>query len=216
MNAWLLIIAAGLGIRHAVAPDHLAALGTYTEKTGATHRQGIWYALRMAGGHSAGMLAIAALVVGLVVALPAQWVHWTTWGSGIWLMIMSVWILWDLGQDLLRSRHASSTEHPIQETRLHAWLKNPATAWLVGLLFGLAVSPGDLAIFTLMLRTHAAPLSSFGLLALFLAAMFLGLALVGGGLGLANAQKGLRRFFQALSGAAGMGIAVALVTGFLH
>ena len=72
-------------------------------------------------------------------------------------------------------------------------MKRPGSAWLVGLLFGLAVSPGDLAIFTLMAQHHATPWVAFGLLGLFLCSLFAGLGVVGSGLGWANTRVVLRR-----------------------
>ena len=110
MTGWIVLIAVGLGLRHAVAPDHLAAVGTFIEKTSATRRQGLEYALRIAAGHSVGMLAMAGVMIGLLVAIPAAWLQWMTWGTASWLMLMAVWILWDLGHDIIFA-HDAQTLH---------------------------------------------------------------------------------------------------------
>ncbi len=224
MTGWIVLIAVGLGLRHAVAPDHLVAVGTFIEKTSATRRQGLEYAVRIAAGHSVGMLAMAGVMIGLLVAIPAAWLQWMTWGTASWLMLMAVWILWDLGHDIifahdtqtLHVAHVSEARKRTDNGRWGALLKRPGSAWLVGLLFGLAVSPGDLAIFTLMAQHHATPWVAFGLLGIFLCSLFAGLGVVGSGLGWANTRVVLRRFFQGLSGVAGAGIALALVTGVLR
>jgi len=170
------------------------------------------------------MLAMAGVIMGLFVVLPTAWLQWTTWGAALWLMLMAVWILWDLGRDMIHAHdtqtlstaHASRAPNGTDNGQWRALLKRPGAAWLVGLLFGLVVSSGDLAIFTLMAQHHATPWAVFGLLGIFLCALFAGLGVVGSGLGWANTQVVLRRFFQGLSGVAGAGIALGLVTGVLH
>ncbi len=69
-------------------------------------------------------------------------------------------------------------------------------AWAIGLLFGIAASPGDLAIFTIMVKNHAAPIAPFGHLVAFLASIFVILGAVGTGLGLAKTRMFLQRTFQ--------------------
>lgn len=220
---WIVAAAAALGARHAFAPDHLSAVGTYVEKTQASRRQGLMWALRIAAGHSIGMLAIAAAIEIFLLKLSPAWMTATTWASSLWLMIMAVLVFWDLILDV-RKRRYPNPAHPSEgsggTSRLQAlidkWFHRPVTGWFVGLIFGVAVAPGDLAIFTMMIRYNAQPAAAFGLLFVFLAAMFAGLAVVGSGLGWANSRAFLRRGFQALSGLAGMAVGVALVTGLLH
>lgn len=217
MDVMLIFVSLALGARHAFAPDHLAAVSTFTEKTQATKREALWYALRIALGHSAGMLAMATVIVGALTALSPSWVTWTTWGSGVWLLAMALWILWDLVLDLWCADRAVPQRTPVlQNPRWARWLRIPATAWAIGLLFGLAVSPGDLAIFTIMVKVHAEPLWALAYLLTFILAMCAGLAAVGAGLGWANTRVLLRRAFQGASGLAGLGVAVALLTGYLH
>lgn len=215
MTSLMVGMATVLGARHAIAPDHLAAVGTYTEKAGTTKREGLSCALRIAAGHSAGMLIMAAIIMGLATSLPPAWGSWTTWGTSLWLAMMAGWIFWDLIRDLWKDRFP----YRPTESRPYApaWLVRPTTAWFIGLLFGIAVSPGDLAIFTLMIQHHVDPLTAFALLMIFLATMFAGLGAVGSGLGWANTRAGLRRTFQAISGVLGMGVVLALTTGWsLH
>lgn len=216
MDVWLLALAAILGLRHAVAPDHLAAVTTLIEKTRATRRQGVWCGLRIAAGHSVGMLSEAGVILGLLTAFPPAWTAATTWAGAIWLIFIALWVLGDLVLGLRRRGRSGTISRGRTPDRWAPVLKRPVAAWAVGILFGIAVSPGDLAIFTLVARNHADPASALGYLAAFLAAMFVGLASVGGGLGWANARTVLRRTFQGLSGAAGVGVAIALMTGLLH
>lgn len=216
MRIWVIVLAAVLGLRHAVAPDHLAAVTTFTETTRASRRQGVWYGLRIAAGHSIGMLAEAGLILGLSMTLPPAWTTGITWASAMWLIFLAVWLIGDLVHDLRPRTGTGRIRSPGDASRWARMLKRPVTAWAIGMLFGIAVSPGDLAIFTVVARTHADPLTALGYLAVFLAAMFCGLGAVGGGMGWANARTTLRRTFQGLSGAAGVGVAIALLTGFFH
>lgn len=227
---WILFVALGLGLRHAIAPDHLAAVGTFVEKTHATRRQGARYAIRIAAGHALGMVAVAGLLMGLLLSLPSGWMRWTDWGTGLWLLTLAIWILWDFVRDLARTRGAGGPDPGAHEAvgsakdrtrtdpprRQGGFLERPVTGWLVGLLFGIAVSPGDLAIFTIMTRQHATPLFAFGLLALFFLAMFAGLGALGGGLGSINARRTVHQVFLALSGVSGIAVALALITGALR
>lgn len=227
---WAMLLAAALGGRHAVAPDHLAAVGTYVEKTRGSRRQGLVYALRIAAGHSAGMLATAAVIQGLLMTLPAVWEHAAMWASSLWLMGMGAWIAWDLLQDVggardrrqvQTSQEGGGTITPHDRPRRSwgirvEWLQRPTTAWLVGLLFGLVVAPGDLAIFMLMVKFDSQRLAAFGLLVVFLLTMFAGLALVGSGLGWANSRVQFRRGLQMLSAVAGVGVSLALFIGWMR
>lgn len=216
MALWLLALATLLGVRHAFAPDHVAAVSTFTEKTEATRRQGVVYALRIAAGHSAGMLAEAGVLLGLLVTVPVAWDMAMTWGAAIWLLLMALWLLWDLVRGVRRRSHGQPAPHLHLGNPWVTTLQRPIAAWGIGLLFGLAVSPGDLAVFTIMAKSYAHPVVALGYLAAFLAAMFAGLAGVGGGLGWANTRPTLRRVLQGLSGVGGLGVAVALMSGMLH
>lgn len=234
---WLVMVACGLGLRHAIAPDHLAAVSTYVEKTRATRRQGVFHALRIASGHALGMIAMAICLMGLLLSLPSAWIRWTGWGAGLWLLCIATWILWDLARDLNPRRASQRSVSAEADTEASAsgdtptvwrgpasgrprrftmFLKRPVAGWLIGFLFGMAVSPGDLAIFTLMIKQHATPAMAFGLLGVFFLALYAGLGFVGGGLGSMNARTPLRRLFFALSGLSGAVVGVALITGYLH
>jgi hypothetical protein len=165
------------------------------------------------------MLAVAAVIMSALAALSPTWVAWTTYGSGIWLCIMAAWILWDLARDLWPRLRRRAPGRQATRPGGDVWvrfLKRPGAAWAIGLLFGLAVAPGDLAIFTIMFKSHTQPIWAFSYLGVFLVGMFGGLAAVGAGLGWANTRTFLRRTFQGLSGLAGLGVAVALLAGFLH
>lgn len=214
----LVALAAGLGLRHAIAPDHLAAVGTFARATRAKVGPSIFHALRIGGGHAVGMFLMGVVVVGMAHGLPHALVATLSRISGLWLMLLSGWILldllwphWRFGMARLRNWHER------RQPNAHGWSLT-AGAWGVGLLFGIAVSPGDLAIFTLALGQAANPWLGIGLFSTFIVAMLLGLSLVG--LILAWRTHGLgAKLSQGLSGVSGffgLGIGFMLVAGMLH
>ncbi len=214
----LVALAVGLGLRHAIAPDHLAAVGTFVRATRAKTRHSIFHALRIGGGHAAGMFLMGVVIVGVAHELPHALVATLSRISGLWLMMLSLWILLDLLWPNWRFGMARLRQwHERRQPGTRRW-SLAAGAWSVGLLFGIAVSPGDLAIFTLALGQAANPWFGIGLFGTFIIAMLLGLSLVGlilawrtNGLG-AKLSQGL----SGLSGFFGLGIGFLLVAGMLH
>ncbi|NMP23404.1 hypothetical protein [Sulfobacillus harzensis] len=214
----LLVLAAGLGLRHAMAPDHLAAVGTFVRATRAKTRQSIHHALRIGGGHALGMLVMGIVILGVAHSVPKTLVGTLSCISGLWLMLLSTWILLDLLWPGWRFGMSQLTRWREQRAPKMNSRSVTAGAWGVGLLFGIAVSPGDLAIFTLALAKVAQPMLALSLFFTFLAALLAGLSVLG--LILAWRSQGLGvRVSQGLSGLSGffgLGIGFMLVAGFLH
>ncbi len=215
--AALIVLAAGLGLRHAVAPDHLAAVSTFVKAMRSGARKSVGYALSIGGGHSLGMLFVGFLLFVVLHHIPESVVSLVSRISGLWLMLLSLWIL----LDLLRPTWRFGSQRLESWREAHASLgqrRAGLAAWGVGLLFGLAVSPADLAIFTMALAQSSQPVLGLILLLIFLAAMMAGLAGVGLVIGIrgdgirARVSVGL----SGLSGFFGLGIGFMLVFGLLH
>lgn len=216
----LLLLAAGLGARHAIAVDHLAAVTTFVRATRVTYRQAIYYALRIGGGHATGMLMMAVVIFFVAHSIPSGVVGILSRISGLWLMLLSLWVLLDLMWPDGRLGHQRLEAWARQRRHRVGPVREPTrlAAWSVGLILGVAVSPGDLAIFTLALAHEARPVFAVALLAIFLTAMMAGLAAVG--LAVSWRGDGKAGVFSAglsgMSGLFGMGIGLVLALGTLH
>lgn len=216
----LILLAAGLGLRHAVAPDHLAAVSTFVKASRARTRRSVQYALQIGGGHALGMLIMAVVILVAAHALPRSLIGALSRISGLWLMLLSLWIIldwiwpnWRFGmQQLTRFRDPAVAPNPAPKRRIGV------AAWGIGLLFGIAVSPGDLAIFTLALGQASNPVLALSLFLTFLLAMLCGLAAVGIIMGFrgSGVRGRVSSGLTGLSGFFGFGVGFMLVAGFLH
>jgi hypothetical protein len=207
---WFLV-AMALGLRHGTAPDHVAAVSTFVGEEGHGVARSVAQALRIGLGHALGMAVLATGASLLLHRLPQAWTLSMGRLSGLWLLLMGGWILVDLagGSRLCPKRPQSRTLPRLQ--------RHPGIAWCVGLLFGVAISPGDLAIFTLAARFGRTLIVTAALLASFWAAMLAALAAVGASLGSAE-RRGpslLRRWLAAVSGLFGVAVGVLLLAGGL-
>lgn len=227
MEIAALLLALVLGIRHGMAPDHLAAVGTLVEKTRVSFYRSVGIALRIGVGHGVGMSGIIVLILVFSWQLPPRWDLWTNWASGLWLIIIAFWLLLDLVRELRRMRvslgnHLAEDGYSkrvvgyLAQGRYGKWLQQSWAAWAVGLMLGIAVSPGDLAIYTLVIQHGKEPIAALVLFGVFLGGMLASITLVGAGLGWSNARQRLRQTLQAISGLAGMGVGFALISGILH
>lgn len=204
---WLLLDSFLLGIRHAFAIDHVACVSTVVESNQFNVLESLRASIKVGLGHAMGMVLVAA--VGLVTlhgtlsTLPGHWVDLLTKVSGVWLISISVWMV----LSLFRAKH-----HRQFWTSMY---KGRWTPWLAGLVFGIAVSPGDLSIFTIVFTQSGNAELSSSLLVVFLAAMLMGMAAVGLFLGSVRGQRVLRvqRLLTALTGAFGLCVGLLLTTG---
>lgn len=223
----LVLFAAGLGMRHAVAPDHLAAVGSFIKGNDASPRQGIGYALRIGLGHAVGMTTIALLALAVLHTLPRPLTLWLTRLSGVWLIVLACAMLFDLAKHLgidprnppVKNEGGIAASYPRKTSRLFVrWTRRLWAAWAVGLLFGVAVSPGDLAIFSMVMTQSGHLTAAVTLLGVFVFFMLVALAIVGFALGLTASDRNRiwHVWLTGLSSIFGLGVGVGLVTGFLH
>lgn len=214
VNGWLLLLSAGLGLRHGAAPDHLAAVTTFVEKAGGDRRRRIGYALRIGLGHVLGMAFVAVLALLLLNTLPNLLRVVLGRLSALWLLFVGAWILWDLGFGRVRGPDRGRVTVRRPQVGL---FRHPLAAWCVGLLLGLAVAPGDLAILTLAMRFGRDPLVVAALLSVFWLAMLAVLCALAAGLAWSGEglSSRLQPWLSGASGVFGIVIGVALLAGIL-
>lgn len=209
---WALFgVAIILGLRHALAPDHMAAVGAYVEKSRANASRALGYALRIGVGHSVGMIVIGALVLWVLHAIPVGFADLMSRIAGVWLVLVA-WLVW-------RNRQRDSTSNR-KDTGLYRWIGSPRSSWLLGLVLGLAIAPGDLAIFLLMIHQERQPESAILLLVGFLLAMIGTLMLLGFLLGSVKTgpdhQRDWRGWLNHGVTIMSAGVGMALIAGVLR
>jgi len=192
----LLATGLGLGLLHALDPDHLLAVANLDDlRTGRRAR------LRLCGrwalGHGAVLLAIGALVLLAGMAVPTELGGWAERLVGLVLIGLGTNRLWTLiaGEPPVQVHHHG-------ETGTHAHLLGlPAhhgrRALLVGMLHGIAGSAALLALAPLALA--ASPWLGMTYLLAFGVGVMVAMLAVGGFLG--AGLRRLRRRAAALTGA---------------
>lgn len=217
MTGWLIGLAAVLGLRHGGAPDHLAAVSTFIEKNQARGGTAVRYALRIGIGHVSGMAAVATAEMALTRWHPLEQTltGWVGDMAAVWLVLAGLWVLGDLARRRWgpASRGLRGAGGRVDRLLRHRW-----AAYGVGLLLGLAVSPGDLAIFTMVATVASRPMLVALLLGTFWLAMLAALATLGFGLGLGGRVGGgrLEPWLAGASGLFGVGVGASLLLGVLH
>jgi hypothetical protein len=183
-----------LGMRHALEPDHLAAVSTLVsrERSGARAAlMGVWWGI----GHTASLLVVGAMLVLLRTEMPARAVGFFELGVGVMLVA--------LGAQALRQAAAQGTAGPVHVHRhgpiLHQHPGVPAHvhvgSWtlaprplIVGAIHGLAGSGALTALVLTTLPTNAA---RFAYLALFGLGSTISMAAMSGLLGWPLARFGM-------------------------
>lgn len=226
-----------LGARHALEPDHLAAVSTM-----AAHGRSRRQILTLATAWGAGHATLIAVIGTLLIVLPWQAPAWLETRAealvGLLMVAMGCYVLWNLRRGALhahRHRHAGKTEHVhfhlhddasairkpghYQDSHGHpsqpSWMSHPLAAYLVGSVHGLAGSGAAIA-----LAVAAAPstqsavfyllLFAFGSVAGMAAAGLLALWPI-----VLLSSKSLRsqRMIQRLAGSASLAIGLVLIYG---
>ena len=211
MNWGLWTVAILLGLRHAIAPDHMTAVTTLVKKTNCRPIEGMSLALRVGGGHALGMGAMGGLVVILLHHVPYRIVQMLSQAAGWWLVIMALIILVDL-------LFPDSSPSRYLRDRLPHWIGTKASAWGIGLILGLAIAPADFSIFLMMAAQSHYPAYAMSLLGAFLVAMLGALGAMGWGIGWTHTLKSpaFHRVTTAGAGVLGLSVGMLLVTGLLH
>ena len=168
-----------LGARHALEPDHLAAVSTM-----AAHGRSRADVLRVSGAWGAGHASLIVIAGTLITLL--GWEIPRNFGGradtlvGLALVVVGAWTLASVRRDRIHVHpHVHGTEPPHAHFHLHPhgaehtvhpqppdWLRRPAAAYAVGTLHGMAGSGAAAALAVLVApsRTTAVVyLLSFGL-----------------------------------------------------
>ncbi|MEX2540655.1 MAG: hypothetical protein WD314_02570 [Trueperaceae bacterium] len=147
-----------LGARHAVEPDHLAAVSTM-----AAHGRSRREIIRLAGAWGAGHATLIAIVGTLLILLPWQPPEWFEHRAealvGLLMVAMGCYVLWNIRRSTLHlhsHRHDGRPEHAHFHLHQHgadhrhppapSWLRRPLAAYLVGTVHGLAGSGAAIAL----------------------------------------------------------------------
>lgn len=168
-----------LGTRHALEPDHLAAVSTM-----AAHGRSRADVLRISAAWGAGhasLIAIAGLLITLLGwKIPQSVTERADTLVGLVLVVVGVWTLAGVRRDRIHVHpHVHGTEPPHVHFHTHPqgaghdvhpqpseWLRRPTTAYAVGMLHGLAGSGAAVALAVLVAPSPAAAvlyLLAFGL-----------------------------------------------------
>lgn len=214
MSFALLLIGLGLlqGIRHALEPDHVAAVSTL----GAQTRSGkalVKFAAAWSAGHGTVLLFVSGALVLLGRAMPAAWS--TALEGGVACMLIALglralWIARGLGLAGERQPHDHGPEahvHPTKVPHVHVGPETFATLpFVVGLVHGLAGS-GALAAIAAP-RAHSA-WGAVGFVFAYAVGAMLGMvalaALLAGPLGTISSAR-VRAGVVALSGMLSVGV----------
>jgi len=107
MTVGLVLTAFGLGLRHGIDWDHIAAIADLSS-TAETRRRGVWLSTLYAVGHAAVILALGGLAIVFGASLPEGVDLWMGRVVGVTLIVLGVWVIVELlrkGKDFrLRSR----------------------------------------------------------------------------------------------------------------
>lgn len=211
ITAWAWVLGLALGVRHALEPDHLAAVGTILARQTGTPRGVRGGALLGAAwgvGHSAGLLGMGVLLGLLEARLPERVTSALELAVAVMLCALGVSSLRQStaspgdGPDAPHHHGGALHRHPSAGDHVHVrgrvLLRRPL---MVGLMHGLAGSGALLALVVAQLPTAAQQLAyvgAFGLGSVMGMAALTGLA--GWGLQKAALRGDTWRHTQRISG----------------
>lgn len=95
MTLGLFFTALGLGLRHGIDWDHIAAISDLTGSS-ETRRQGWWLSLWYALGHAAAVFVLGIFAIAAGTAIPEGLDVWMGRFVGVTLVLLGVWLLVDL------------------------------------------------------------------------------------------------------------------------
>lgn len=211
----LLAMGFGLGLLHALDPDHVLAVANLNAAE-AGRRRKLALGTRWALGHGTAVLLIGAMVLLADRAIPTQLSAWAEYLVGfvlIGLGMNALWTLW-AGEAPIRLRHGADAAH-VHLVGLPAHHPD-RRALLVGLLHGTAGS-ASLLVLTPMV-TAPSPWIGMAYLLLFgagvLVAMMAFGELLGAGLGrLRRGMPSLASGLRAVLALAAMALGMTLLRG---
>lgn len=187
----VLTLAFGLGLVHALDADHILAVSTLASRKNGEPASPWHFCLRWALGHGLILFVIGGAVLVVGSAVPTALSVYAEAVVGAVLVIMGVWVFFDLRRQSLSlafHRHAPGPQQ--HQGRWHAHWHRPSqrstaahdhSATLVGALHGAAGSAPLLAIVPLV--THHSAWWGMLYLALFSVGVLASMLLFGGVLG---------------------------------
>ncbi len=180
-NGVLLVALYGalLGARHALEPDHLAAVSTMAAH-GSSRSDVLRVSAAWGAGHAALILLAGILLTLIGVKIPPSLAERADTVVGLALVALGAWTLSSLRRDRIHlHRHSHDTQASHMHFHLHphdadhathpqppAWLRRPVTAFAIGTLHGTAGSGAAVALAVLVAPSRIIAiiyLLSFGL-----------------------------------------------------
>jgi ABC-type nickel/cobalt efflux system permease component RcnA len=167
-----------LGAKHALEPDHLAAVSTM-----AAHGRSKGEIVRLSSAWGAGHASLVAAIGTLLILLPWEAPAWLESRAeaivGLMMVAMGCYVLWNIRRGELHvHRHGHDGKPDHSHFHLHRshnghdhpgepwWMSRPSTAFMVGSVHGLAGSGAAIA-----LAVAAAPSTASAVLYLLLFAL---------------------------------------------
>lgn len=216
-----------LGARHALEPDHLAAVSTM-----AAHGRSGREIIRLASAWGAGHATLIAAVGTLLIMLPWQPPEWFEHRAealvGLLMVAIGCYVLWSVRRSKLHlhtHRHDNRPEHAHFHLHQHgadhshppapSWLRRPLTAYLVGTIHGLAGSGAAIALAVAAASSSQAAVSYLLLFALgSVAGMAVTAALALWPLVMLSARfSGAQQLVQKIAGGSSLAVGLLLIYG---
>jgi hypothetical protein len=201
-----LIASSGLGslvgMRHALEPDHLAAVSTLVMRE-RDARRAVWLGVCWGLGHTLTLVAVGAVLVTARAELPAGASDLFEFAVAVMLVGLGMRAIWQavrLGSDgPIHTHHHGRLVHTHHSAAAHVHIGGRAlarTPLLVGAVHGLAGSGALTALVLATLSSNAARLAYMGLFGL---GSTLGMAALSGMLGWPLARIGDSRALSTVS-----------------
>jgi hypothetical protein len=194
----ILLLAALLGLRHALDPDHLVAVSSLVAARCGDVRGGIRIGAWWGAGHAATLLLVGIPLIAMRAALPAWVEGWAERAIGVVIVLLGLRLLWRWRRsDVRLTRHA----HPPAPPHRHVHHpgagadhghqgRAPGQALCIGALHGLA---GSGAVVVLLLASLEDVRTMLVALALFATMSVVSMALCTGGFAWALTRSGVGR-----------------------
>ena len=177
----VLSMAFGLGMLHALDADHIAMV-TSLSSSHAGFKKSVMYCSRWALGHALTLMLLGVLVLVIGIQIPAQYSEVAELLIGVFLVLLGLWLLWDLRQQHIHIHfhaHDGLPEHAHwhshQQDKSH---RHQHRALFIGSLHGVAGSAPLLALIPVAVNQQ--PLTGMLYLLLFSIGVIMAMLLFGG------------------------------------
>ena len=194
------VVAVALGLRHAVDPDHVAAVATLIaggkdRATRAAARLGLAWGL----GHAGSLFAFGLPIVLFKAYLPEPVQQAAETSVGVMIALLALWLLvrWRRGLFHLHHDHGGPHAHG---RRARVGTRSPLQAFGIGLVHGMGGSAGVGVLLLASIHDRALAVGALGLFALCTA---LSMAALSTGWGVALAASPVRSSFARVAPAVG-------------